>query len=285
MNQFEKNNINLYGEAAKKWVNKLATITASIESKYQLNGLTPVANMSYNYVLSGYQKKTPIIVKIGLDVEGLKREADALDAFARCGACQVIAKDKGVLILKRAMPGNTLSTHFPENEDDAIATLCSMIKKLHQADIPKDHSFPHIKDWLKTLDNDLPIPIAYLKKARNLRDQLLATSEQTILLHGDLHHDNILDDGQSWMIIDPKGVIGCPVYEVAAFIRNPIPSLLTHENPQAIIAHRIKKCAKLLGCAEKKIIDWFYVQAVLSWAWQIEDNLSPSYFKKLMLFI
>jgi len=34
------------------------------------------------------------------------------------------------------------------------------------------------------------------------------------------------EDG--WVAIDPKVVIGEPAYEVAAFIRNPMPALLKH---------------------------------------------------------
>lgn len=44
----------------------------------------------------------------------------------------------------------------------------------------------------------------------------------------DLHHDNILQNGHAWVVIDLKGVIGEPAYEVSAFIRSPIPELLHH---------------------------------------------------------
>lgn len=42
-----------------------------------------------------------------------------------------------------------------------------------------------------------------------------------MLLHGDLHHDNILlaEDG-TYKIIDPKGVVGDPVFDVSRFVLN-----------------------------------------------------------------
>ncbi|MDJ1257983.1 MAG: hypothetical protein MRQ07_04960 [Candidatus Midichloria sp.] len=65
------------------------------------------------------------------------------------------------------------------------------MKKLHQANIPKTHNFPYVKDWLSALDKEWDLPSGYLQKARKLRDQLLQHSGPDVLLHGDLHHDNI----------------------------------------------------------------------------------------------
>ena len=120
------------------------------------------------------------------------------------------------------------------------------------------------------------IPNHYLQKARKLRDQLLQTSEADVLLHGDLHHDNILQNGDDWLVIDPKEVIGEPAYEVAAFIRNPIPELLTHADAPNIILNRITRFAELLELPSQRILDWCFVQAVLSWVWSIEDGCDAS---------
>jgi streptomycin 6-kinase len=37
---------------------------------------------------------------------------------------------------------------------------------------------------------------------------LLSSPCKQLVLHGDLHHDNILNDGNDWLTIDPKGIIG-----------------------------------------------------------------------------
>jgi streptomycin 6-kinase len=89
------------------------------------------------------------------------------------------------------------------------------------------------------------------------------------LLHGDLHHDNILQNGKDWLVIDSKGVIGESAYEEAAFIRNPMPELLTHDNTPNIIPNRITRRAGLLELPSQRIFDWYFVQAVLSWVWAI----------------
>lgn len=246
-----------------------------------LRDLKEVTNLTYNYVLSGFQGDNPVILKLGLDHDALTREAFALKCFAEYGAVHVLAEDKGMLLLERVMPGISLKSYFPNQEHESIEIACKVMTKLHQASIPKHHNFPHITDWLTALDKDSAIPDAYLKKAQKLRDQLLQTAKPDVLLHGDLHHDNILQNDNDWLVIDPKGVIGEPAYEVAAFIRNPIPELLNHADAPNIILNRITRFSEALKLSERRIIDWCFVQAVLAWVWALEDSCDATYFEQL----
>jgi streptomycin 6-kinase len=284
MKAFEQNIINLYGEKGKQWLDHLPNFVTQLANIYLLSNLKPVDNLSYNYVLTGFQGSKPVILKLGLDIDGFKREAAALMAFSGFCVVQVFSENAGLLLLECAVPGVSLKSHFPKNDDEAINITTNMIKRLHQAPIPSPHAFPHVKDWLTVLDSDLKIPAQTLQKARELRDQLLKTAEPDVLLHGDLHHDNILQNGDDWVVIDPKGVIGEPTYEVAAFIRNPMPELLTHENVQKIIHNRITRFAKILELSEHRVIDWCFVQAVLSLVWAIEDGCDDTYSKNLTEF-
>lgn len=281
MTELEKNMTNLYGEHGRQWLANLSKLTAQIAIKHGLSNLKPVQNLSYNYVLSGLQGSQPVILKLGFDAAELKREALALKAFAGFGVIKVLMENDGMLLLERAVTGVSLKSYFPEKDNDAIHITSECLKPLHQAPIAVDHHFPHVKDWLVALDNDMGIPTDYLHIARQLRDELIATSASPVLLHGDLHHDNILQNANGWIVIDPKGIIGEPAYEVAAFIRNPIPELLTHNNSTSIVENRIAQFAKTLKLPEQRIIDWCYVQSVLAWAWALEDNGDEIYFRKL----
>lgn len=49
---------------------------------------------------------------------------------------------------------------------ESIEIACGVMQTLHQANIPEDHTFPHIKDWLTTLDKDWNIPNHFLQKAK-----------------------------------------------------------------------------------------------------------------------
>ena len=283
MQLFEKNISRLQGEKGKQWLADLPRSIAQMEKIYGLSGLKPVENLSYNYVLSGFQGEKTIILKLGIDNDALKREAAALKAFTGFGVVTVLAESDGMLLLQRAVSGGSLKSYFPKKDTEAISITCQCLKQLHQAPILKSKAFPHIQDWLMILNQDWPIPKSYLQKARALRDQLIQTSTKDVLLHGDLHHDNILQSGDDWLVIDPKGVIGEAAYEVAAFIRNPMPELLTIDTVENIIHHRIDLFATILDVAQQRILDWCFVQAVLSWCWAIEDGLDTSYFENMTI--
>lgn len=282
MTPFQSNIISIYGEKGKAWLDALPQLVTAISSKHRLRDLQEVTNLTYNYVLSGFQVDNPIILKLGLDNEALTREAFALKCFAGCGAVKVLAEDEGMLLLERAIPGISLKSYFPNQEHKSIEIACGVMKKLHQASIPEGHNFPHIKDWLTALDKDWNIPKHYLQKARKLRDELLQTSKPDVLLHGDLHHDNILQNGKNWLVIDPKGVIGESAYEVAAFITNPMPDLINIQDSEEIIQMRIAMFSDLLNVPRTKIADWCFVQAVLAWIWALEDGCDSRYWERLV---
>lgn len=285
MNSFETNIINIYGKPGKEWLSHLPDTTQNFAKKWQLSNLKPLDNLSYHYVLSGLRNNQPIILKLGLDIGALQRECTALTVFSGYGAVGVLANSDGALLLEHALPGFSLKSYFPGHDMGAIQVVCDVIKKLHQAPLPQEGLFPNIRNWLIAIDKEWPIPANYLAKARHLRDHLLATMAKPVLLHGDLHHDNILQNGAEWVAIDPHGVVGEPAYEVASFIRNPVPELLREKDAADIITKRIISFAKMLDFDAGRIHDWCFVQAVLSWIWSLEDGSDIEYFRKLVNII
>ncbi len=278
---FKSNILALYGAHGKAWLERLSALASAVAKRYKLSALAPVANLSFNYVLAGVQGDQPIILKLGLDQNGLRREAAALKAFAGCGAIEILVEGEGLLLLERASPGTSLKEYSPRQDAKAVEIACQVMQRLHQAPLPPEEYFPSIADWLRLLDKEWEIPAIYLNKARQRRDHLLTTSGPSVLLHGDLHHDNILRNGNEWVAIDPKGVIGEATYEVASFIRNPMPELLNHDDAPNIIQSRITRFAEILKLPSRRILDWCFVQAVLSWAWALEDSLDTSCFEQL----
>lgn len=261
----------------------LPEITSKIAKKYSLSKLTPVSNMSFNYVARGYQNDNPIILKICPDSKAITKEVSCLKTFASHVAAEVIAYDDTMIIIQRAVPGTTLKDYFPANDDEATRVVCSVIKELHSADISKSHDIYNIRDLLKTLDQDIPGEI--LSKARILRDELLSSNKKEVLLHGDLHHDNILRNGDDWLVIDPKGFIGDPAFEPAAYLCNPIPGLLQEDNVSNLITNRIKLCSDQLNISKQRISDWLYVKTVLCWAWSLDDNIDSGYWQQFIKLI
>ena len=271
----------MYGDKGKQWLIRLPHLVKDLAHKWDLENLKPFEDLSYNYVLSGFCKKQPVVLKVSPDSTRLKREAAALKVFAGQGAVSILRETEDALLLEQAIPGTSLKNHFPHKDQEAVEIVCHIMNKLYQSPLPEKGQFPTIKDWLSALERGQGIPLTYLQKARVLKEKLLGSTAEFRLLHGDLHHYNILANGGDWRVIDPQGVIGEPAYEVAVFIRNPIPNLL--DSPQAlhIITQRIALFARLLKIEEERILQWCFVQAVLGWIWALEDGIDVSYFKRL----
>lgn len=62
MNTFHSNIISIYEGKGKEWLDELPGLVSAISSKMGLRDLTEVTNLTYNYVLSGFQGDNPIIV-------------------------------------------------------------------------------------------------------------------------------------------------------------------------------------------------------------------------------
>lgn len=279
MQSFRINILNIYNKEGEKWLTNLNKYVSHAAKKYSLSNLKPVSNLTFNYVLSGFQNGRPIILKLSLDSGYIAHEANALRAFEKFGGVKIIAEEKGILLMERAMPGTSLMSYFPRKELESIEIAGKMITRLHQLKIPSNGKFQRLEDWLKPLEKDWPICMEHLIKARDLSQHLIKTTRNLVLLHGDMHHDNILKNGDDWLIIDPKGVIGDPIYEITAFMRNPIPKLLSAKNVKEILQRRLSLFANLLNSSYERTYNWCFVQSVLSQAWAIEDNRDASYHK------
>ena len=282
MNIFEQNIINIYGDEGRNWLKNLPGMVNSLAAQYGISNLSPVTNLTYNYVLEGFQGTQPIILKCGLDSLGIKREAAALKEFSGTGSVKLLAEGEQMLLLERIIPGESLKSYWPDKDNEALKIVIDIMYKLYNIPLPKPHIFPTIIDWLTALDRDINIPRRYLEKARLLKNSLLNTCSAFKLLHGDLHHGNILNNKDEWLVIDPKGVIGEPAYELAYFIRNPIPELLHNESATHIINWRAVNSAKFFDITPQRILNWSFVQSVLSWIWALEDGSNDvTYFHRL----
>jgi streptomycin 6-kinase len=285
MRSFEKNLLNTYGHTADTWLKALPELTENFAARWNLRDLVTCENLSFNYVLSGYQEDQPIILKLGIDLESIAKEFSALAAFNGYGMVNVLATDldHGALLIERAVPGNSLKTLFPVEDSKATLITCQMIDKLHQAPIPKEHNFPLLTDWLQIIEQDWDLPSQQLDLARTLKNKLINNSKRTVLLHGDLHSDNILATGNEWIVIDPKGVIGDPIFDkIGSLIREPLPELLKTNNIQSIINNRINIIAQYYKLDKKLIIEWTYVHTIIAICWCIEDKHDPSQMQKFL---
>ena len=222
MNEIEKNNINLFGERGKQWIQSLPNIIDFLSKKWQLNNIVPVEKMSWNYVAKAYsQKHGPVCIKVSIDKNLISDEIKALEDFKGYGMIKLIDYDIALhaILLRQAIPGRSLKDIYQTHKEESIVIYANLIEALLSAPKAKTNTKKHVKDWLKAFDSvpKIKLPNDLIHKAKILSTEILEQSHNEFLLHGDLHMDNIISDQNKWIAIDPKGVIGPKEFELACF--------------------------------------------------------------------
>lgn len=268
-----------FGPAGTAWLERLPEIIGHYAARWDLSVGPAFPNLSYNYVASAARADgTPAVLKLGVPRNELATEIAALELYGGAGACRLLASDAagGALLLERLEPGNDLAGL---DDAQAMSIAAGVMRQIRRAP-PAGHTFPHVADWLAGLaklrphfgGSTGPFSEQLVNDAETLSAELLATSAPEVVLHGDLHHFNILDSARGWLAIDPKGVIGEPAYEAGALLRNPIPAILHQPNRPGVLLHRAHLLADALGLDAERIKRWAAVQAVLSAWWNVEDG-------------
>jgi streptomycin 6-kinase len=263
METLKHNIVKIYGKRGERWLAELPRGIERLQLSWGLEELKPFPNLSYSYVLAGLQGNVPVILKLSPNANLIDKETMALNVFKGFGAVSVLGREEGVLLLERAIPGDLLKTSLPKEKRIEIAS--KVIDKLHQAPVPSKEGFPAIEEWLAAVDKEWDLPKDHLKRARKLKNKLIKKdSGRKVLLHGDLHQENILSNGNGWVVIDPKGVIGAPIHEIWACVEDP--------------SHDLKFLACYFGYPFQDVVEWYYVRLILASCWQAEDGLNASRF-------
>ena len=285
--EFSNQIIKSFGTHGKNWLLTLPEIIDYSIQKWQLINLLPVKGLQGNYVAYGYSnvRRQNIVLKISVFSKQFNNEKSALLYFNGNGVNRLLDYDetKNILLLDKIGNGITLKSLFPDNDNQAVYIASSIINKLRECnkkhlDI---HQYPTLSEFVLVFNdfNHPEIAKELIKVAKNLAQELVNKNHPNYLLHGDLHHYNIIssNDG-SWVSIDPHGVIGHIEYEVGAFIRNPIPDIFDERyDLSQIINNRFNLFAKLLNLDKNLVISYSYISTMLAIIWDVEDN--GSYYK------
>lgn len=243
-----------------------------------------VSQLSYNYVLSAETEDgQPVILKLGVPRRDLRNEIAALTAYDGRGCVRLMVSDAelGALLLERLQPGTSLVALTRADADEQATHLAAQTMQALWRPAPPKHDFPTMARWADGLsrlraafDGGVgPFPADLVALAETLFAELLASSAEPVLLHGDLHHDNILAAQRApWLAIDPQGVIGEPAYEVGALLRNPLPWLWDVPDPTELMRRRLLILEAELGFNRARLTAWGVAQAVLSAWWDYEDR-------------
>jgi streptomycin 6-kinase len=229
----------------------------------------------------GTRGDRPVVLKVIRKENGEEwRCGEVLAAFGGAGMIAPIAHEPGAVLMAHLTPGHDLVS-LCSNGRDAEATdiIASLLQRMfavsaHLGGIRSvDLMQPEFVQFRAGAEGI--IPLNYVDRAEELFADLCATQRDVRLLHGDLHHNNVLFDGNAgWVAIDPWGVIGEKEFEVGASLRNPIdaPQLL---NDPRVIERRLGTYEAMLNIDADRALKWAFASAVLGILWPCEPGVGP----------
>jgi streptomycin 6-kinase len=278
---FKKTIIAVYGNSGIEWLRALPHLIGECVERFSICLESPFDSLSFNLVIPGrLADGTEAVLKLGVPGKELMTEADALRLYRGSGTVRLFDADpeRGILLLERAIPGDPICER--EDEESSTIIAATIMKRLwHEP--PVVAIFPSLADWYKGFERlrarfcgtTGPFPTEMVERAERFSSELLESSQVEVILHGDLHHLNILAaTREPWLVIDPKGVVGDPAFEPATFLLNRLPEGLTDTEILRLLGRRVSIFSEVLPVPRERIIGWVCSFAVLSAWWSYEDS-------------
>ena len=182
------------------------------------------------------------------------------------------------------MQGNRLRELQPL--DARLDVFAELHRGLHKP--PCDASdYPTYLEWVTRITEFMSTQVehrelyAMIRRAEGICAELWEQYTQRSLLHGDLHHDNILLGANGYKIIDPKGVIGDPIFDVPRFIMNEFRGVVNE--PYTVYLEHIDKVVRhlerSLGIPREVILKCVFIEAAMAYCWTVEAGGVPKLYK------
>jgi streptomycin 6-kinase len=268
----------VHKDRGEKWLDELNDLITYCEQRWSFQVQEPF-ELSFNFVAPAmFKDGSSVVLKLSVPNPEYTHELEALKLFKHHNRNMVRLLDsdseKGIMILERLLPGEMLASI----EDDEQATrIASRVMKNLWIPARKDSPLPTIESREKSLleisknyPNGIgPISHSLLEEARVIFKQANDTAKENYVLHGDLHHYNMLsNETDSWMIIDPKGLIGEREYDIIQFLMNKLPD----GDFMKLIEKRIDIFLEEIGLNKERILMWGVCHSILSTAWSVNDE-------------
>jgi streptomycin 6-kinase len=224
-----------------------------------------------SHLLPVLWRDKPAMLKIALDVDE-KFGNRVLRWWDGDGTAFVYEYDDSAALMERAIgPGSLLTMAIQGEDDEASRIMCRTAARLHA---PRAKPLPSdlvpLDRWFRELEPAARIHGGMLTACAEVAARLLADQRDQTILHGDIHHENILDFGsRGWLAIDPKRVYGERGFDFANIFCNP--ELPTVTKPGRLQRQLPIVCAEA-GLEPKRLLRWIIAYAGLSAAWFLSDG-------------
>lgn len=265
-------------EDESSYYNSVKSEIDSYAKKWRLTHIELIDNGRESCVLKAHSEQYGnVIIKKRNTVKVIEDEFNTLSEYNGRYFCKIYGADlvNGILIEEQVQPGTELIKE--ESLDRRLEVFGSIHKGLHIKP-PMKYKFPTYYDWvskatryIETREDHKELCM-HMHKAEDICKELFTLYPRKLLLHGDLHHYNILRNNQNgYTLIDPKGVIGDSIFDIPRFLLNEMEDELDKKLFDKII-YAITVIGEKLGIPTKIIKETFYIEMAMAECWMAEDG-------------
>ncbi len=187
------------------------------------------------------------------------------------GAARVLEITEEAVLLERATGTGSLTAMVTGGDDAGAAwILAAVVNELHR---PRTEEIPAevvpLERWFHALWTREGEDLVF-QRAAGVARGLLADPMDEVVLHGDIHHGNVLDfDERGWLVIDPKGLLGERAFDFANVFRNPPPTVPREPGRMGRLARILSEETRI---PEERLLRWVVAFCGLSLAWAHADD-------------
>jgi streptomycin 6-kinase len=211
-----------------------------------------------------------VVLKVIYPHREAEHEAEALRVWKGDGAVELLAYDRErwAMLLERCEPGTLLAQADPETALDVLVALLPRLWK--HADAPFRSLADEVGWWLEELPSEWeragrPCERDLLDDALQTLRELADSQGEQVLLHQDLHTDNVLAaQREPWLVIDPKPLAGEREFNVAPIVRD---YALGHSREHVL--RRLDRLCDELDLDRERALGWTIGQTV---AWMFDST-------------
>ena len=272
-----------FGTEGEAWLAELPSILRQCCDKWGLTLGQPTEEIKVNYIAYiALGNGAEAVLKVGVPHDDFSAAMEALAIYEGRGINRLIDCDKALnaMLLERLRPGKMLDS--VENAHEQSEITAHILQNLHETPPPSNHTLPHFMDWMRSAfadaksceDSDRARGyIDQIPRVESMMGILMEPDEPQILLHGDLHHWNILSDAdRGWMAIDPKGVIGASCLDVGRFINNAMGFGETAAEKRQILFEAVKVFSGVLGENEERMFAGAFCDKIMGSSWSLKQE-------------
>ncbi len=277
--KFARNALDLCGEKGEQWLKDLPQTVAELSKIWSLTVEKHFPNLSYNFVAPCLCEDGEAVLKIALPLNNpeIYNEARFLQKANGKGAVKLLKSNEThrAILLERLTPGANLKEVFRQDSGEAIEVAINTMREI-LSEPPEESVFLRLEDWFNNFfvkAEKTDFPSNFQNKAREFYEELNSASKRKFLIHGDLHHENILSaTREPFLAIDPKGIVGDIGYEVGVFLNNHLWWLASEPDLQEKLNNAVRQFSAAFEIELPDLRRWAFAQMVLSAWWTFEEN-------------